>query len=145
MVVASLLAGTRLFRNTGLDLAPGMTPGQYVLIDVLNDQGIDLLNRFEAHLKTLQAEPIGEYGFEPLAGTGPTVPLLDLVRVYEPEFERIVAEERIEPGAAPEAAILAAALLVHRAQAVVDVETGTSIVVQALVHACKTAPPARPG
>lgn len=145
IVTAALLAGTRLFRNTGLDLASGIEPGGYVLIDSLNDQGIELLNRFEAQVSGLRSEAVAvDDRLGPLEGTGPTASLLELVQTYEPAYDRIRSEAGVSDGESPEMAILAAALIVHRASEVMDADTGKAIVVQALVHSCKTAPPPRP-
>lgn len=144
IVVAALLAGTQLFRNTGLDLADGMTPGQYVILDMLNEPGIALLNALDEDLAALKGESFDGFDLEPLAGTGPTQSLLDLVQIYEPAYNAIMDRHGISPNDRASTAILSAALVIHRATPVMDAETGKSIVAQALVHACKTVPPPRP-
>jgi len=144
IVAAALLAGTQLFRNTGLDRAEGIEPGAYVLIDSLNEEGIALLGCLEERLRQLTDEPPGDWNLPELSGTGPEMPLLEITTRYETAFRQIMGEHGVSDHDAPAVAIGAAALGIHRASAVMNSETGQSIVAQALVHACKHMPPPRP-
>ncbi len=134
ILTAALLAGTWMFRNTGIDV--GLEPGTYVLIDMLNEPGMALLARLDEFIAEYSDLPVG--GWPALVGTGPTQTLLELVEQNEPGFRTLVADA---PGKAPELAIRAAAMIICQARDVLDPEMGKMIVAQGLVHACKHVPP----
>lgn len=140
---AACLAGTKLFRNTGLDQGE-IEPGSYVLIDTLNDDGMALMTRLDEFLAEIREEPIDNWNLPPLEGSGPPMSLIDLAAKFEPEFDAICSQHEIAPSAAPECAMLAAALFIHRASPVLTEEVGKSIVIQVLVASVKTMPHPRP-
>jgi len=134
ILTAALLAGTWMFRNTGINV--GLEPGTYVLIDMLDEPGMALLSRLDEFIAEYSDLPVG--GWPALVGTGPTETLLELVERNERGFRALVTEAPVN---APEVAIRAAAMIICRARDVLDPEMGKMIVAQGLVHACKHVPP----
>ena len=137
ILTAALLAGTQMFRNTGIET--GLEPGTYVLLTMLDEPGMALLGRLDDFIEEYSAVEIG--GWPALVGTGPSETLTELVERNEPGFRAIVAEAGIAPQDAPEMAIRCAALILCQARDVLDREMGKMIVAQGLVYACKHAPP----
>lgn len=140
IVITALLAGTQLFRNTGLDQAE-LAPGSYVIVDDLNDKGIAVLGDLDQELAQLSVGAAAESTLPPLEGTGPTVPLTTLVERYEPVFLRLANEYEISSDDRPAMAIRAAGRILHRSSPAVSLEDGKGIFLQALVYACKHMPP----
>jgi hypothetical protein len=138
ILTAALLAGTQMFRNTGIDV--GLEPGTYVLIEMLDEPGMALLARLDEFMAGYAELPSG--GWPELVGTGPTESLLELVEQHEPGFRSICAEGGISVHEMPEIAIRAAAMIICRARDVLNPEMGKMIVAQGLVYACKHTPPA---
>lgn len=140
IVAAACVAGAQLLRGTGLPLAD-LSPGGTVLVESVDESGQALLGEIGRFLNAIAGEPIDAYRFPPLEGTGPTETLYELTGQCEGSFVTECEAAGIGPADRPRAAALAIALLVHRASPVLDQETARSIVVQAMVPACKTVPP----
>lgn len=140
VVAAACVAGAQLLRGTGLPLAD-LTPGSTVLGDVVDERGQALLGEIGRFLNALEGEPINMYRFPPLIGTGPAETLFELTEQCEGPFVADCDASGIAPADRPQVAALAIALLVHRASPVLDPATARSVVIQAMVPACKTVPP----
>lgn len=140
IVTAVGVAGAQLFRGTGINTGD-LQPGSYVLIDILNDQGMELLDLIDSIGQELANESIAGWDLPELAGTGPDKSIFDLIGEYEVPFVEICDRNSVEVGRRPQIAATVIALILHRASPVLSWDVGKSIAAQALVHACKHVPP----
>lgn len=140
IVIAASVAGAQMMRNTGIDFSE-FEPGQYVLIDILNDQGMELLEFVDELLVRFANDPIDDWILPALVGTGPEETLLELTGKYEGSLSLICDRNGVDSSRRPQVMAAVIALIIHRASPVMDAATGKMIATQALVYGVKTVPP----
>ena len=132
-------AGALLLRqvlNTELD---GLEPGSVVLVDEINDQGMELLGYAMNEAAGLDIEWDAS-GDDVPDEHRPRESEADLVRTVEPTVVKVLTKLEVERSLWPRCCILSALDVVVRTRDVLDPTVATNIIASSLVAGCKTVP-----
>jgi len=139
IAAAASVAGTLLLRSTGLNLS-ALQPGQPVLVDTVDEQGMELLRFLQATCQT--------FGLDPKSGWDQPIPpdltLLqspqELARDLLPGFDALMKEVPLGAEWHAYVAGLSAAKIVAMGAKTLAPDVGKAVLLNVLVAASKTVP-----
>jgi len=138
---AARLAGSFLFRSFGLKTG-GVKPGTPVLSDAANEYGPLLIQTFGTALVRLGVSVDQSAISEPIPPDhAPQLSILQTAAALEAPATTLAERFQLDKHGTAHACALAAAILIQKAQSVLDPDIGAAIAVYGFVEGSKTMPP----
>ncbi|HSE68907.1 MAG TPA: hypothetical protein VLB12_18075 [Gemmatimonadales bacterium] len=138
---AGRLGGTFLFRSFGIK-TDGVKPGTAVLSDLANEHGPLLVQTFGTALGRLGVSLDQSALSKPIpTDNAPQLSLLQTTAALEAPATTLAQRYQLDQPASAHACAIAAAILIQKAQSVLDPGVGAAIAVYGFVEGSKTMPP----
>jgi hypothetical protein len=139
ITASAAMIGTSMIRNSGIELKD-IKPGETVLIESLNEEGIRLLNLLANFCRQNGIDPKTGWTDEIPADNQPHRPFLQLAQDVERSFRLSCEMLDIPQSQLPEVAVIATGKLIKQGSTVLSPEIGKALAGWTLIASSKTAP-----